>query len=269
MNTDTILHNKHTNLAALVYKTKMKTLSLDTIAATLEGLEETIIYRLIDRAQFKANNSVYMPGKSGFRNDNDQKSLFELRLRYHEEIDSRFGRFCVPEEKAFCKNLPAMQRDVTIPDPGLNISDHDLVNLTTDIEKIYIEFIPEFCIHGDDLQYGSSVELDVYALQAISRRIHYGAMYVAECKYQNNPGEYKKLIKKEDRQGILNLLTRKEIEMKIIERVKNKVAHVQSGVNQKVRRVIDPDVILSFYNEHIIPLTKEGEILYLLERDSE
>lgn len=247
----------------------MINLNLDTIAATLEGLEETIIYRLIDRAQFKANDTVYMPGKSGFRNDNDRKSLFELRLQYHEEIDSRFGRFFAPEERPFCTNLPATQREVTIPDPGLHISDYNLINLTREIKKMYIDFIPKFCLPGSDLQYGSSVELDVYALQAISRRIHYGALYVAECKYQNSSEEYKKLIEKRDSKGLLNLLTRKEIEMRIIERVKNKVTHVQSGVNLKVRRVIDPGVILSFYNEYIIPLTKEGEILYLLKRDKD
>jgi chorismate mutase len=245
----------------------MTNLNLDTIAATLEGLEETIIYRLIDRAQFKTNDRVYMPGQSGFSNGNDDKSLFELRLQYHEEIDARFGRFCVPEERPFCKDLPSKQREVKIPDPGLHISNYDLVNLTQQIKQMYVDFIPKFCLPGNDLQYGSSVEIDVYALQAICRRIHYGALYVAECKYRNNPDAYKKLIAKEDRGGILELLTRKEIEMKIIERVKSKVAHVQSGVNLKVRRVIDPDVILTFYNEHIIPLTKEGEVLYLLKRD--
>ena len=247
----------------------MTRLNLDTIAATLEGLEETIIYRLIDRAQFKTNDTVYLPGQSGFRNGNDDKSLFELRLLYHEEIDARFGRFCVPEERPFCKNLPPKQREVTIPDPGLHISNYDLVNLTPEIKKMYVDFIPKFCLPGNDLQFGSSVEIDVYALQAISRRIHYGALYVAECKYQNSPDDYKKLIKDVDKKGILNLLTRKEIEMKIIERVKNKVAHVQSGVNLKVRRVIDPEVILSFYHEYIIPLTKEGEVLYLLNRNCE
>jgi chorismate mutase len=94
-------------------------------------------------------------------------------------------------------------------------------------------------------------------------------MYVAECKYQNNPEAYKKLIEKKDEQGILDLLTRKEIENKIIERIKKKVAHVQSGINLKVRRAIDPVVILSFYNESIIPLTKKGEVLYLLNRNNE
>ena len=40
---------------------------LDTIAAHLEGLEETIISKLIDRAQFAQNLVVYEQGKSGLR----------------------------------------------------------------------------------------------------------------------------------------------------------------------------------------------------------
>ena len=73
---------------------------LHLIAAQLEGLEETIITKLIDRAQFKANLVAYEAGKSGF-DGAENESLFDLRLRYHEEMDAYFGRFCVPEERPF------------------------------------------------------------------------------------------------------------------------------------------------------------------------
>ncbi len=244
----------------------MKQLNLDTIVATLEGLEETIIFKLIDRAQFKVNHSVYEPGKSGFVDADNSASLFELRLRYHEEADALFGRFCAPEERPFCKDLPIKKRAVTLPETGLVIDDYDTINLTEDIKKMYIQSIPKLCIAGDDQQYGSSVEHDVYALQAIARRIHFGALYVAECKYQKNPEVYRKIIDQHDEQALLETLTRKDVEQKIIERVKNKVAHVQSGINPQVRRSIDPEIILRLYEEHIIPLTKKGEIVYLLQR---
>ena len=42
---------------------------LNIIATMLEGLEEAIIARLIDRAQFRANEVIYLPGQSGFRSD--------------------------------------------------------------------------------------------------------------------------------------------------------------------------------------------------------
>ena len=36
--------------------------------------------------------------------------------------------------------------------------------------------------------------------------------------------------------------------------------------NSAIRRVIDPDHIVDFYRSCIIPLTKKGEVLYLLNR---
>ena len=87
----------------------MSTLNLSTIAAQLEGLEETIIQKLIDRAQFAANAAAYRPGESGFASAGD-KSLFDLRLRYQEEMDAAFGRFKVPEERPFHSDLPDPHR---------------------------------------------------------------------------------------------------------------------------------------------------------------
>jgi len=39
-------------------------LEVETIAAHLEGIEETIISRLIERAQFRLNDRVYRTGES-------------------------------------------------------------------------------------------------------------------------------------------------------------------------------------------------------------
>lgn len=246
----------------------MASINLETITATLEGLEETIIYRLLDRAQFKENKVVYTPGKSGFEGAEGRDCLFELRLRYHERMDSVFGRFCVAEERPFCDHLPEQKRKVTITDTFLKLGNYDVVNLTREIKKMYIESIDRFCIAGDDGQYGSSVEHDVYALQALSRRVHYGAMYVAETKYQGNPELYQRLINSRDTHGMDALLTRKDVEDKIIERVREKVMRIQGFVNQTVRRIVDPDVFISLYRNRIIPLTKKGEIIYLLNREN-
>jgi chorismate mutase len=84
---------------------KPPTLEIDTIAARLEGLEETNISKLIDRAQFCVNKRIYRPGESGFEGEN-KRSLFLLRLFFHEKIDAQFGRFCVPEERPFFSLLP-------------------------------------------------------------------------------------------------------------------------------------------------------------------
>jgi chorismate mutase len=238
---------------------------LTNIAALLEGLEETIIFKLIDRAQFRLNPTVYRPGKSGFSGA-EQKSLFSLRLWHQEKMDALFGRFCVPEERPFCKGLPKTRRKVSLPSTGLHIKNLDAINLTGKIMSAYLKLVPRICRPGKDGHFGSSVEHDVYALQAIARRIHYGALYVGECKFRSDPARYTALIRAKDRRGMLALLTRKDVEEKIIGRIRVKVAAAQAKADRGIRHVVDGREILRFYRDCVIPLTKEGEMLYLFNR---
>jgi chorismate mutase len=242
-------------------------LNLEKITAVLESLEETIIFKLIDRAQFKYNRCIYIKGKSGFKGENE--SLFSLRLKHQESIDSIFGRFCVPEERPFCKNLPKPRRQIKLPDTGIRISDYNKVNLTQQIKASYLKLVPRICLQGTDGHFGSSVEHDVYALQAISRRIHFGAFYVAESKFRLNPKLYTSLIQKKDKRELFNSLTRKDVEEKILKRVKEKVISFQSNANKTIRHIVEPEEVLMFYENCIIPLTKQGEIIYLLNREME
>lgn len=240
---------------------------LNRIARDLESLEETIIARLIDRAQFCRNPPAYLPGRSGFAGE-PSLSLFALRLRYQEEMDACFGRFCVPEERPFNADLPAPRRRVTVPAHCLRIDTFDAVNLTADILDAYLELLPRICPPGDDRQYGSSVEHDVYAIQAVARRIHYGALYVAESKYRSDPETYQRAVARKDRDGLARLLTRAEVERRILQRVARKTAALQASARGGTRQTIDREVVVGFYRTHIIPLTKEGEIRYLLHRRS-
>jgi len=189
-----------------------------------------------------------------------------IRLLFQEEMDAQFGRYRQPEERPFSGRVPSSKRIVEIPDTGLRIKDYSKVNLTDSILSSYIDLVPKICPPGDDRQYGSSVVADVYALQAIAERIHFGSFYVAECKFRNDPENYKKLIKIKDEQGIIAALTRKEVEERIIKRISEKVTYIQARVNRNVRTVINPEIILTYYRDHIIPLTKRGELLYLLSR---
>ncbi len=238
---------------------------LATIAAHLEGLEETIISKLIDRGQFAQNLVIYQPGQSGFEGAGEQ-SLLELRLRRHEEMDAEFGRFRVPEERPYFKDLPPPRRETLPPPPYLAIDDFDRVNLSERIVAVYRTLIPEICLGGNDGHHGSSCEHDVFAIQALGRRVHFGAMYVAESKYSADPASYNDLIDSRDEQGIMRRLTRPEVEERILDRVAQKVEHLQSQINTAVRRRIPSDAVNRFYRNHVIPLTKQGEVDYLLNR---
>jgi chorismate mutase len=140
------------------------------------------------------------------------------------------------------------------------------VNLTSAIRSSYLELVPRICPGGDDAQYGSSTEHDVYALQAISRRIHYGAFYVAEAKFRSDPATYRRLVSARDREALAAALTRHDVERRVIERVQQKVRHIQARADTRVRIALSPEVVGEFYRGAVIPLTKEGEVRYLLER---
>jgi chorismate mutase len=243
----------------------MTDLDLDTIAARLEGLEETIIQKLIDRAQFAANPVAYRAGGSGFQGSG-LESLFDIRLRYQEEMDSAFGRFKVPEERPFHTDLPEPRRVVNLPDSPLAPIDLDLISCTRRIVRDYLAYLGELCLPGDDGQYGSSVEHDVLAIQAIARRVHFGILYVAESKYREDRAAFDELIDAGNNEGVVDLITRREVEERILGRVEEKVEYLQASVNTAVRTMIPASTVLKLYRDTIIPLTKEGEIRYLVAR---
>ena len=243
----------------------MDMLKLDYIASRLEALEETIIFVLIERIQFLHNTSCYLPGQSCF-SGKDRESLFSLRLGAQEELDARFGRFLTPEERPVNRDLPVSLRDLRVNPRGLSIEDYNLVNLSSEISEAYLQLLPRICADGDDGQYGSCIERDVTCIQAIARRVHFAAFYVAESKFRQDPEGYKDLVREGKTEEIGRKLTRPEVEERILERVGNKSRRLQEISDFSLRRVLDPEAVTDLYRNVIIPLTKEGEVRYLMAR---
>ncbi len=239
-------------------------MNLDAIAARLEGLEEAILHRLLDRAQFAHNAAAYRPRSSGIA-DAGERSLLQLRLRYQEEMDAMFGRFGVPEEQPWHRDLPEPRREAQLSGGSSGFSAGQLaVNLSTEILDGYLGFLPRICADTDDGHHGSSVELDVAAFQAIARRVHYGALYVARVKYQADPEAYDALIAVRDRDALMARLSRPEVEERIRRRVSAKAEALQATVNPLVRRRIPAEPLVALFTELVIPLTKSGEVAVLL-----
>lgn len=89
------------------------------------------------------------------------------------------------------------------------------------VEKI----VGRLCNAGDDEQHGSSVLCDIVAMQALSRRIHYGK-FVAESKFLSDPEKYTELVRDGKACEIVDLLTNVEVERRVLRRayVKGKFA---------------------------------------------
>jgi chorismate mutase len=83
----------------------------------------------------------------------------------------------------------------------------------------------------------------------------------------NDPETFRRYIAERNIPELEALVTRKEVEDRIINRVYQKTIETQKGVNRDIRHVIDADLIVRFYREAVIPLTKQGEIVYLLHRN--
>lgn len=266
------------NSTTTVYSDRSDTLSLNNIRRTLILMEDTIIFSLIERAQFALNDPVYKPGAvpiPWYTPDGQQLSLLEYLLRETEQVHGRIRRFTSPDENAFFpEDLPLLMLPPLSFPPILH-QPAAVININDKIMKMYADqVLPNIVKQGDDGNYGSAAMYDVMILQALSRRIHYGK-FVAEAKFLKQTKEYTACITAKDSQGILDLLTDRQVELKVIDRVKLKTAtfgqdltevkpHDQSELNNMLR--ISPEVVAQIYDEWIMPLTKEVEVEYLLRR---
>ncbi len=242
---------------------------LEKVADHLESLEDMILPFLLARAQYRQNPVAYEKGESGYEG-RDSESLLDVRLLEHEEMDARAGRYTSPEEVPFNKGLPGPTRKFKRSNAdrisGIVLKDGKSIDLSGEIFSAYLALLKRICLPGDDEQYGSSTDKDISAMRVLSERIHYGAMYIAECKFNTDPEGYKRLIKAGDTEGIKAKLTRQDKEIEIVERVRIKVIDFQKYANPKVRHLIDPEVIAEFYRNCVIPLTKKGEVQYLMQK---
>lgn len=237
-------------------------LELKNIRSSLIRQEETIIFALIERSQFGKNFIIYKDG--GIKIPGYNGSFMMYLLHETEKTHARVRRYTAPDEHPFTQNLPEPYLTPMIYEWPIKKTN---ININDKILKVYIEkIIPLICEKDDDGNYGSSAVNDINALQALSKRIHYGK-FVAESKYQSNKEAFDKLIRAKDIDGITKMITDPVVEAEILERVKLKASTYGQPPNVKHPEYkIKPEVIQDIYAQYIIPFTKEVEILYLLER---
>lgn len=163
--------------SSLTVKTK-DVFSLDSIRSTLIRQEETIIFALIERAQYRSNRQIYAPNQLNFTDDNKESISFcDWMLLETEKLHAQVRRYTSPEEHPFFPHsIP--RHVVRLPQlnyPSLLGTEKEKVNVNNEVKDWYINrIIDRLCANGDDEQYGSSVMADIAVLQAISRRVHYG-----------------------------------------------------------------------------------------------
>ncbi|KAK9683701.1 hypothetical protein RND81_10G159100 [Saponaria officinalis] len=242
-------------------------LSLDSIRQTLVGLEDTIVYSLIERSKIARNSPAYENVTFlGFHG-----SLMDHLIQGAEAVQSLGGRYQSPEEVPFFPNdLPPSL--VNRPNCSQELpAAAASVSVTRNISDFYVnQFLPLLVPKGDDGNYALSVSSDLVCLQALSRRIHFGK-FVAEAKFRNDTEGYSAAIRANDRTTLTNLLTDENVEAMVKQRVAKKAMIFGQDVtlddsNNSTDFKVDPALVSRLYDEWVIPLTKVVEIEYLLRR---
>ncbi|CAJ2665741.1 unnamed protein product [Trifolium pratense] len=244
-------------------------LTLDHIRHSLIRQEDSIIFSLLERAQYCYNGDTYDP--DAFNMDGFNGSLVEYMVRETEKLHAKVGRYKSPDEHPF---FP-----VGLPEPWLPPLQYpqvlhpiaESININDNVWSVYFRvLIPQLVKEGDDGNYGSSAVCDVMCLQALSKRIHYGK-FVAEAKFQAAPEAYKAAIIAQDK--LMELLTYPEVEEAIKRRVemKAKTYGQEVVINMKEHRTepvykINPSLVADLYSDWIMPLTKEVQVAYLLRK---
>ena len=216
--------------------TTSEVMSLDSIRSSLIRQEETIIFALIERSQYRHNPVVYKKGAlgnlggppPGSTPTDEEMSFLEWMLTGTEALHYAVRRYTSPEEHAFFpERLPSTKvlEELEYPDNLLSAKGGaSEVNFNPILLRKYIDVIVPAISHaGDDEQHGSSVLADIAVLQALSRRVHYGK-FVAESKYLADPEGYHKLVEAGDAEGVMKLLTNEVVEAKVLRRARLKAA---------------------------------------------
>lgn len=126
----------------------------------------------------------------------------------------------------------------------------------------------------DSANYGSAATVDVEVLQALSKRVHFGK-FVSESKFRADPSAFIPHIRTRDRERLAGLITKPEVERRLLQRVRNKarlygqevdadgkpiVTPTELGGEEGKIGKIDVEGVVELYEHYIIPLTKEVEV---------
>mmetsp|Transcript_58764 Transcript_58764/g.140056 ORF Transcript_58764/g.140056 Transcript_58764/m.140056 type:complete len:300 (-) Transcript_58764:40-939(-) len=273
-------------------------LDLSQIRKTLVRMEDSIIFSLIERSQYKMNSVVY---------EADCKELGQFKLHqlksagsngclgdwviYQMEcVNSTLGRYGHPTEYSFFSPLPERTLgntaesppEILAPVPEACMVNRELLNIYR------TKMLPHLCEEGDCSNHGSTAVQDMHCVQLMATRIYYG-LFVAESKFQHDMERATALIKARDRDGLMAFITNAQVEEKNIERVTIKArafsqnislddlpvglapgASDKNGQGRDSGRTptykLDPKFVGVVFRDFLMPLTKEVEVEYLLAR---
>ncbi|MBA0844938.1 hypothetical protein Goarm_022868, partial [Gossypium armourianum] len=253
-------------------------LTLNSIRQSLIRQEDSIIFSLLERAQYCYNPDTYNQDSFSMDGFHGSLSLVEFMVRETERLHAQVGRYKSPDEHPFFPSylpepmLPPLQYpkfNVSSPNASISCLTKSLIDIIT-----LMKLLPRLVEAGDDGNCGSTAVCDTMCLQALSKRIHYGK-FVAEAKFRESPKTYGDAIRAKDRSRLMELLTYETVETAVKKRVDMKTKTYGQELNFQLNGVaavpdpvykIEPSLVADLYGDWIMPLTKEVQVEYLLRR---
>jgi chorismate mutase len=234
-------------------------MELYRIRDRLIELEDIIIKGLWERSNYKQNLPIYEHNAEQFKYKNNYEgTYFDFMFKQIENVHSIAGRYNCFDERPFYKGLQECQvtreYNSQIPEEILKFSKK--INFSPWIKIAYLNFITELCEEGEDAHYGDSILSDIFNLQAVSKRIHYGIL-VMEAKYKDNQTQYDELLTQNNDIAIGSALKNVSVEQKVLQRVREK--SIKTGFKK-------PGIVVKFFKNCIIPMTIQVELDYIFSK---
>ncbi|KAA3475434.1 chorismate mutase 1, chloroplastic-like isoform X1 [Gossypium australe] len=139
-------------------------LTLEAVRYSLIRQEDSIIFSLLERAQYCYNGDTYDP--DAFSMDGFHGSLVEYILRGTEKLHAKVGRYKSPDEHPF---FPDELPDPLLPPlqyPQVLHPIADSININPKVWQMYFRnLIPRLVKEGDDGNCGSTAICDTMCLQ--------------------------------------------------------------------------------------------------------
>jgi len=280
-------------------------LDLNNIRSSLVRMEDSIIFSLIERSQYKINKAVYEPDckqLGAFRlhqlkSAGSNGSLGDWFIYNTECLHSQVQRYQHPTEYSFfgplpepslgsafdaeadnrdCAEKPAKRPKTSKTDILAPVPPDAVINKRL-LEIYRTKIVPALCQEGDCGNHGSVAVQDVQVLQTMATRIYYG-LFVAESKFRSETEKATKLIKAKDRDGLMEFITKKDVEERNIQRVILKsrtfsqniqaaeAGQLSPALSTATTYKLDAEYIGTIFRDFLMPLTKDVEVDYLLAR---
>lgn len=263
-------------------------LDLANIRSSLMRMEDSIIFSLVERAQYKRNTPVYDADCAQLgafklhqlRTAGSNGCLGDWFIYQTECLHSQVHRYEHPTEFPFFGPLPEPTLGREEPRRILeDVPESALINKRL-LDIYRTKIIPHICEEGDDSNHGSTAVQDVHVLQLMATRIYYG-LFVAESKFRTETDKARELIKAKDTEGLMAFITKPEVEAKNVQRVILKARTFSQTIqaaeaNQLAPTLlasttykVNPEFIGAVFRDYLMPLTKDVEVEYLLHRSLE